>query len=362
MANQAPGQTASPTATSPSPTPEVPTFSCDNDSIWDSLELKALQTGTLQSVKEGIELPAFHWQQCSDKQHCEQLVLTDNQKLLAVGQNGSKATMVVSETCGDNTAVLVGAPTGPARTAFRGVDMSFDSGVVGGDRFLLSGFARHRTDKAREGFVPRDYLVTGREGEFAKLEPARNKQNAKPLAAASQIVQVTVDDQLCTTLFWKLGIAQCDFARPTTDNTVVLGSHMIYGQDGKGMKWNAKDGAAELLPSLEWIVTDGVNVAWAADQKLYTANPRWDLPTLEAEASPGAAGDKPVALGCGRLLSKQGSEWVLRNIKQGTAWSLDAERFPSDTGTGVALGCDAVTFGSGHRISFAGLGAAKPVK
>lgn len=200
-----------------------------------------------------MPLPKLEWQPCDGKERCERLVLTGRQKLLAVGANGNAIDLVVAETCGDDTMVTVGPVEGAATTAIRGEDMAFETAAAGGDRFLLGGFARHRTEQATEGFVPREYLLTGRKSAQTKLEPARNKQKATPAAAASQIVQVAIDGKRCTTLFWKLGVDQCDFEGPDTEEFVMFGAHLLFrSADGKGMTWNAKGGLREVLPSVDW--------------------------------------------------------------------------------------------------------------
>jgi hypothetical protein len=239
--------------------------------------------------------------------------------------------------------------------------MDFEAGRLGGDRFLLSGIARHRSEKSKEGFVPREYFVTGREGAFSKLEPARNKSKGSPVFAASQFVMVNFEDGLCTTAFWKLGVDQCDFRGPATRDFAAVGANLIYVEDGKGMKYSAKDGVTELLPAMDWVISDGMNVAWSSGGNLHLTQPRWDLPELKATAAKGRAGQRPLALGCGRLLTQEGLDFKLRNVALGTEWKLEGSRFPKELGTTVALGCSEILFENGERVSLGKLGPAAPV-
>lgn len=335
---------------------------CDGQEGWEPYEMKHLQTGAVSRAKEGAPLPELEWQPCDGKERCERLVLTGRQKLLAVGANGNAIDLVVAETCGDDTMVTVGPVEGAATTAIRGEDMAFETAAAGGGRFLLGGFARHRTEQATEGFVPREYLLTGRKSAQTKLEPARNKQKATPAAAASQIVQVAIDGKRCTTLFWKLGVDQCDFEGPDTEEFVMFGAHLLFrSADGKGMTWNAKGGLREVLPSVDWFVSDGVNVLWSREGQLYMTQPRWDFEDLTADPLPGEAGPKPVAIGCDRSLAKGESGWVLRNLKAGTYWELDAERFPEEVGDQVAMNCDWAVWNNGYRVSLASPGTLQEV-
>lgn len=163
-----------------------------------------------------------------------------------------------------------------------------------------------------------------------------------------------MNDKHCTTLFWKLGVEQCDFdSGPGPEDSVIFGAHLVYrdAATNKGMTWNAKSGSKELLPALDWIVSDGINVAWSQEGKLYTTQPRWDFERMEAEPLVGAAGPKPAAIGCGRLLTKTADGWVLRNMQQGTYWNLDAERFPDELGTSAVMDCDWVVWSNGIRTS-----------
>lgn len=340
----------------PTPAPEATTYACNSDALWETQDLKALQTGTLQTLKKGITLPSLKWEACEGREGCEKISLAEGQTLLAIGQNGNDVSVLIEERCGDHAAVLVGPTQGPARVAIRGMDMDFEAGRLGGDRFLLSAIARHRSDKAKEGFVPREYFVTGREGAFSKLEPARNKSKGTPAFAASQFVMVNFDDGMCTTAFWKLGVDQCDFRGPGTQNFAAVGANLIFVENGKGMKWNAKDGASELMPAMDWVISDGMNVAWSSEGNLYMTQPRWDLPELKATPAKGAPGERPLALGCGRLLSREGDDFRLRNVNSGTAWNIDASRLPKEFGRNIALGCSEILFENGERATLDKLG------
>ena len=313
-------------------------------------------------MNEGTALPTLSFGACEGVENCEKLTLSDNQKLLTVGQNGNDLRLVVGESCGENTAVLIADEKGATSGVFRGKGMAFEAAALGGDRFLLSGFARHKSENAKEGFVPREYLVSGRQGQFEKLEPARNKQLAVPVAAASQIVQVKTERGLCTTMFWKLGVEQCDFEGPSSDGSVLFGSQMIYKEAGKGMKWNAKEGSSELLPLLEWITTDGVNVLWSTGEKLFMTQPKWDLPELKGEALDGAPGEKPVAFGCGRSLARSAAGWHLRNLKMGNEWVLPTDRFGGDLTAPVAMNCDVVLTADGKKFALKNLGSVKTLE
>lgn len=343
--------------------PEEPTaassYSCEEDSIWTKKDYKALQTGALESLNEGVELPTLSFKACDGVERCQTLELAEGQKLLAVGQHGNDIKLVVTETCGDDTAVLIADDEGQLSGAFRAKEMEFESAKVGGDRFLLGGFARHRSETAKGGFVPREYLVTGRQGEFEKLEPARNKLRAEPVAAASQIVQVKTERGLCTTMFWKLGVEQCDFEGPASEGSILIGSQMIYPEGGKGMKWNAKEGSSELLPVLEWIVTDGVNVLWSTGDELFMTQPRFDLPELKSEALTGPPGERPLAFGCGRSLVQADDGWHLRNLKMGSEWVLPTDRFGGDLSGPLAMNCDGIVTGDGKKLLLQELGGLK---
>jgi hypothetical protein len=133
----------------------------------------------------------------------------------------------------------------------------------------------------------------------------------------------------------------------------------VYAQAGKGFAWDVKGGPREILPELEWIVSDGVNLVWATKKALYTKQPRWDLPDLESEPSAFVPGSKPLAMGCGRVLQKTESGFELCNLKAGSYWSLATERFPEDLGTQGAMDCDYAVFSSGYRIALDDLGEAK---
>ena len=238
---------------------------CATAAHWQPLELKHLQTGSISTPVEGLSLPKISW----SAGESQRLELGADQKVIALGQNGSKLRFAVATTCGDNTMITLHEPDGTGTSALLAEDIEVQHGVIGGDRLFLGTIARHRSEQATNGFVPREYLLTTREGKFAKVEPARNKSGSIPVAAASQIVQVRTGSSLCTTLFWKLGVGDCSFEGPNSEESVLVGSNMIFrdATTGKGMAWNAKDGPRELLSSLDWIITDGVNLSWSAGGK-----------------------------------------------------------------------------------------------
>ncbi len=350
----------------PEPLPVTTPARCESDADWKALELKHLQDGRVDLALDALPKPTFKWAPCDgDKPQCERLVLAGNQSLLAIGSNGKTLKLAVAETCGNNTAVTVATPDTPASVMLRGVDMSFDSAVIGGERLLLGGYARHASEHAKEGYVPREYLLSVRETTTLSVEPARNKQNAVPLMAANQLVRVKSGDNACTTVFWKLGVDQCDFAGPPGDNVALFGSHLIYRGDAngvagtKGMAWSAAAGHRELLPKLDWVVSDGVNLAWSTGSELFSAQPRWDLPELKGKALPGAPGPRPAALGCGRTLTPSADGWTLRILATGTQWDLKADRFPTPVSS-VVMNCDWLVSNTGYRTSLANLGKPTP--
>ncbi|HSC87427.1 MAG TPA: hypothetical protein VLC09_09170 [Polyangiaceae bacterium] len=326
---------------------------------WERIEVKALQDGGISVPAEGATFPQFSFAACDDLKDCGHLTLSENQKLLAVGQNGNDVRLAIAQTCSDDVVVWLADGTGKVVSGFRGHDIAMDKAVLGGDRLLLSGIARHRSPTAEDGFVPREYLFTVRSSAPKKVEVARNKQGAVPLAAASQIVVVDVGGTTCTTMFWKLGVEECDFQGPASDEWATFGSHIVFADGGAGKTYGTKAGQRDLLPALDWIVTDGVNVAWSAAGALTMTQPKFDLPELAGTPAPGAAGAKPLAIGCQRLLAREGDEYHLRNVKLGSEWRFPANRLPEDSGAPAALGCDKLYTDAGYTLGLGTIG--KPV-
>ena len=335
-------------------------LSCANNEHWQDATAKGLSLGKLQLAKDHTIKENPLWENCEGRSNCRKLVLSAEQTLLGLGIQGNNRKLIIGERCGLNNSVIVSPPHGPVSLALRGTEMRFNAAMAGGDRFLLAGAIIDPDEPDSESAA---YLVTGREGEKLQLEAVANRKEASLAAAASQIVSISHGDSHCTTQFWKIGIGECDFDNSPLENSALLGQSLIFPEDGKGMKWTPKDGKQELLPALTWAVTDGINVVWSANDTLYTAQPRWDLPTLSGEPAIGAAGEAPLASGCGRILQKRASGWALRNIKLGTEWLFDSSALPDDIALerGVILGCDDLISSTGYRISFKSFGSLSPV-
>lgn len=353
------------------PEPSAPAASepqeldCKNDAQWKALEVKSLETAVIEVPAIDVEKKPLAFTPCEgSSKHCEKLTLEAQQKLLAVGVFGNTLKLAVHDACLGGQETLSVSVLGEApRFTVRGRAFSFESATLGGDRSLTSGFAKVPSELTGTGYVAREYLLTTRDAETLKFEAARNKQKYAPFAVSSQIVQVR-GPQTCTTQFWKIGVEQCDFSGPDTNDFVLLGQNLIFvDADQKGMAWKPKGETREMLHQLEWIVSDGVNVALSSGGELYSAQPKWDLPELSGEKAPGAAGVKPLAFGCGRLLTKTPQGWRLRDVKKGVEWALDDGRIPGDAEADASpvMNCDSLLFPTGYKVSLRGLGASTPI-
>ncbi len=342
------------------------TLSCTNSAQWEAVSLGALQTGTILTPKPSAKPPELEWQACEGIDGCERPKLAPGVSVLGVGALGNELRMAFREECADGEQMLrVVAFDGKPVATMRGEGFVFEDAVLGGDRVLVGGFGKHLSEKAKDGYVKRRYLLTRRDYGSQKIEAVRNKQDYRPHTASSQLVHVRGAKQ-CTGLFWKIGVEECSFAGPGTDAFTLFGSHLIYRDPAtsKGMAWDVKNGPRVLLDNLQWVMTDGVNVVWSSSDALYTTQPRWDLPELKAEPAPGAAGPRPVAYGCGRLLSKKAAGWSLRHIAKGRVWDLDAERLPAletSTTSSAVMNCEHILMSSGERIALRNLGEPRAV-
>ncbi len=341
--------------------PSLNEYACDNDAIWRDLKVKGFSGAAILTTVQGVKLPTPLWRPCSDQKYCEKLELSPSQRIVTFGQDGNRIRMMVAERCGDSTSITLGEPDSPFTTALKAQGMILEAAVFGEERFLLSGFEHQSVGENQHTLSPPQYLVTGREGQLEELVAVRDESQSIPLAAANQILQVKLRDHACTKMIWNFPTGACDFRSPSSGNIALLGGNLIYIDEGAGMRWNKKSGTSKILSQLDWVFTDGVNVLWAAQDVLRVDQPRHDLLELGGKIVPGKAGPRPLAMGCGRMLSRDESAWWLRNIEKGTRWRIPDERFVAVGIGSVVMDCHSLIFQSGRRLLLKGLGEPEPV-